>query len=62
MTSHAASITDRLASDHEWRERARAVIPNGMYGHQSVNALPDGYPQFFERGDGCRIWDHDGNE
>jgi glutamate-1-semialdehyde 2,1-aminomutase len=38
------------------------VIPNGMYGHQSAARLPEGYPQFFERGLGCRVWDVDGNE
>ena len=32
-------------------ERAAAVIPGGMYGHQSVGRLPDGYPQFFSRAD-----------
>jgi glutamate-1-semialdehyde 2,1-aminomutase len=47
--------------DRELRERAAAVIPGGMYGHQSVGLLPDGYPQFFERGEGAHIWDADGN-
>ncbi|MBT6512934.1 MAG: aminotransferase class III-fold pyridoxal phosphate-dependent enzyme, partial [Rhodospirillaceae bacterium] len=44
------------------RERAKRVIPAGMYGHQSVARLPEGYPQFFERSEGCRLWDSDGNE
>ena len=40
-----------LANSHDraLRERALAVIPNGMYGHQSVRLLPDVYPQFFAR-------------
>lgn len=46
--------------DRELRERAAAVIPGGMYGHQSVGLLPDDYPQFFERGEGAHIWDVDG--
>lgn len=33
-----------------------------MYGHQSVRPLPDAYPQFFSRAEGCRLWDADGNE
>ena len=33
-----------------------------MYGHQSVRQLPDAYPQFFSRAEGCRLWDADGNE
>jgi len=48
--------------DAQLRERAKAVIPGGMYGHQSVARLPDGYPQFFTRAEGCRLWDADGNE
>jgi glutamate-1-semialdehyde 2,1-aminomutase len=51
-----------LTTDQAWRARARAVIPNGMYGHQSARALPEGYPQFLARGQGGRIWDVDGNE
>lgn len=46
--------------DRELRDRAAAVIPGGMYGHQSVALLPDDYPQFFERGEGAHIWDADG--
>jgi glutamate-1-semialdehyde 2,1-aminomutase len=46
--------------DRELRERADAVIPGGMYGHQSVGLLPDDYPQFFQRGEGAHLWDTDG--
>jgi glutamate-1-semialdehyde 2,1-aminomutase len=46
--------------DRELRARAEAVIPGGMYGHQSTALLPDDYPQFFERGEGAHIWDVDG--
>ncbi|WP_397419972.1 aminotransferase class III-fold pyridoxal phosphate-dependent enzyme, partial [Phenylobacterium sp.] len=46
--------------DRDLRERAAAVIPGGMYGHQSTGLLPDDYPQFFERGEGAHIWDADG--
>jgi glutamate-1-semialdehyde 2,1-aminomutase len=48
--------------DHELRDRARRVIPGGMYGHQNATRLPAGYPQFMASGDGCRIRDVDGNE
>jgi glutamate-1-semialdehyde 2,1-aminomutase len=44
------------------RRRARAVIPGGMYGHQSAGPLPPDYPQFMRAGRGARIWDVDGNE
>jgi glutamate-1-semialdehyde 2,1-aminomutase len=49
------------SKDAALRERARRVIPNGMYGHQAVAPLPEGYPQFFRRGEGAHIWDVDGN-
>ena len=49
------------SKDSALRERAQAVIPNGMYGHQSVMLLPDDYPQFFERAQGAHMWDVDGN-
>jgi len=43
--------------------RARRVVPGGIYGHQSPRMLVDGaYPYFFERGEGARVWDVDGNE
>jgi glutamate-1-semialdehyde 2,1-aminomutase len=46
--------------DRALRERAEAVIPGGMYGHQSVRLLPDDYPQFFDRAKGAYLWDVDG--
>lgn len=44
------------------RQRAARAIPGGMWGHMGARILPEGYPQFFARGDGCRLWDVDGNE
>lgn len=43
-------------------DRARRVIPNGMWGHMATRAIAPGYPQFFSRAEGCRVWDADGNE
>ncbi|MBA4181674.1 MAG: glutamate-1-semialdehyde 2,1-aminomutase [Anaerolinea sp.] len=48
--------------DHAMRARSEAVIPGGMFGHQNVASLPEGFPQFMERGRGSHIWDLDGNE
>jgi glutamate-1-semialdehyde aminotransferase len=42
MTEHA--------TDRQLRDRARAVIPGGMYGHQSARSLPPAYPQFMRGG------------
>jgi glutamate-1-semialdehyde 2,1-aminomutase len=33
-----------------------------MYGHQSAATLPPPFPQFLERGRGCRVWDVDGRD
>lgn len=51
---------NRNSADAALRERARAVIPKGMYGHQSAALLPDDYPQFFSHASGAMIWDVDG--
>jgi glutamate-1-semialdehyde 2,1-aminomutase len=48
--------------NRELLERARRVIPGGMYGHQSTALLPDRFPQFFNRAEGARLWDADGKE
>lgn len=47
--------------DRHLRERAQAVIPGGMFGHQATGMLPDDYPQFFSRAKGAYLWDADGN-
>lgn len=50
------------SQDRLLRDRAAKVIPGGMWGHMNVARLPDGYPQYFDRAQGCRLWDVDGNE
>jgi glutamate-1-semialdehyde 2,1-aminomutase len=52
----------RNSLDQSLRERALKVVPGGMWGHMNAAALPDGYPQYFARGLGSRLWDVDGNE
>lgn len=61
MTEQPGRAAEQTA-DRRLRERARAVIPGGMYGHQSAASLPAAYPQFMRGGRGARIWDVDGNE
>ncbi len=48
-------------NDRKLRERARRVIPGGMYGHQSAAYLPSNAPQFFSKADGAYLWDYDHN-
>lgn len=42
--------------------RAQRVVPNGVWGHMATRVIGPGYPQFFARSEGCRVWDVDGNE
>ena len=55
MTTYDVTQSDALYT------RAKAVIPGGVYGHYGYAVRPDG-PKFFERADGARFWDADGNE
>lgn len=44
-------------------DRARRVIPGGIYGHQNPLYLVDGvFPRFIAEAEGCRIRDVDGHE
>ncbi len=66
MTDQLVPATNRdhrpRGTDERLRRRAGAVIPGGMYGHQSAGPLPPEYPQFMRSGLGARIFDVDGNE
>ena len=53
---------DRLAESHALWQRARRVMPGGVYGHQNGAALGDSHPRFLARAEGSRVWDVDGNE
>ncbi|MEO1964677.1 aminotransferase class III-fold pyridoxal phosphate-dependent enzyme [Hyphomonas sp.] len=55
-------MTRTRAIDLELKERAKQVIPGGMYGHEATTLLPDAFPQFFKKGQAGRLWDVDGNE
>jgi glutamate-1-semialdehyde 2,1-aminomutase len=59
LTVPASSTT----TDAALRERADRALPAGPYGHMAVRGrVPAGYPQFYSRGVGARLWDADGNE
>jgi glutamate-1-semialdehyde 2,1-aminomutase len=45
------------------RERAHALIPGGAHTYaKGDDQFPHRSPGFIERGEGCRVWDADGNE
>ncbi|RKK02989.1 hypothetical protein EBE87_25515 [Pseudoroseomonas wenyumeiae] len=46
--------------DHALRARTEYVIPAGLWDHLSAWILPEGYPQFFVRAEGCHLADADG--
>jgi glutamate-1-semialdehyde 2,1-aminomutase len=48
------------SADAALRARAARVVPGGMWGHLHAAKLPEGYPQFFVRGEGAHLWDADG--
>jgi glutamate-1-semialdehyde 2,1-aminomutase len=48
------------SADAALRARALRVVPGGMWGHLHAAKLPEGYPQFFVRGEGAHLWDADG--
>jgi glutamate-1-semialdehyde 2,1-aminomutase len=44
-------------------ERAKRVIPGGIYGHQNPAFLVEGaFPRFLSEAEGCRVRDVDGHE
>jgi len=62
QTAAAATGQAPAARDQALRARAARVVPAGMWGHQRAAGLPDGYPQFYASGSGCRVRDVDGRE
>ncbi len=46
--------------DQALRDRARRVIPSGLWGHMNAAGIGPSYPQFFTRGEGALLWDADG--
>jgi glutamate-1-semialdehyde 2,1-aminomutase len=61
-SSESLILDHKNLNDQQLRSRAQKVIPGSRWGHLSAASLPKGYPQYFERADGCRLWDVDGNE
>jgi glutamate-1-semialdehyde 2,1-aminomutase len=62
-------VTRTFRRSAELTQRAAQVIPNGVFGHRRMFAfaggqslpIPDEYPHFVARAEGCRFWDVDGN-
>lgn len=51
-----------LKQSRQLFERAKAVIPAGIYGHQNPGFFVEGeFPTFLSKAQGCRVEDPDGN-
>lgn len=62
MNTNGALKALSSTRDLQLRERAQAVIPDGMYGHMKAGPrMPDSYPQYWSRADGPYGWDVDDN-
>lgn len=54
---------DRFARSHALAARAARLIPGGAHTYsKGADQFPESSPGFLVRGDGCRVWDVDGNE
>jgi glutamate-1-semialdehyde 2,1-aminomutase len=58
----AVTLENSISIDDRLIQRAKSVIPGGMYGHQDRRLMWPGAPQFFVRGDGAHIWDSNGKK
>ncbi len=47
--------------NEQLKQRAQRVIPNGMYGHMSVQMQSPRTPQFFSKAKGAHMWDYEGH-
>lgn len=56
------NISLHNSRDKQLLDRAQRVVPGGVWGHMATRAIAPGYPQFFSKSEGCKVWDADGNE
>jgi len=56
-------VADRYANGRVLSERAHAHIPGGAHTYaKGDDQFPELAPCFIARGEGCHVWDVDGNE
>src|SRR5215510_8986280 len=59
----ACASTDRLMASRRLQQKAHAMIPGGCHSYaKGDDQYPVLAPGFIVRGNGCRVWDADGNE
>jgi glutamate-1-semialdehyde 2,1-aminomutase len=53
----------RFDESRRLRQRAREIVPGGAHTYaKGDDQYPEDAPAFIARGEGCRVWDVDGNE
>lgn len=63
LKQSASSIREHFARSRELRARAHRVIPGGCHTcAKGDDQYPELAPGFIARGEGCHVWDVDGNE
>jgi glutamate-1-semialdehyde 2,1-aminomutase len=63
VTPPTAVDAINFTKSNEMRKRAHALIPGGCHSiSKGDDQFPELSPGFFTRGEGCRVWDADGNE
>ena len=59
----AGLTVSEFVQSERLRERTRRLIPGGAHTYaKGDDQYPVLAPGFIERGEGCRVWDVDGNE
>ena len=63
MSSFTPPDLSRYARSRAHQHRAHQAIPGGAHTYaRGDDQMPEAMPVVLERGDGCRVWDLDGNE
>jgi glutamate-1-semialdehyde 2,1-aminomutase len=61
--ARARGLPVNLSRSRELQERLRAVIPGGGHTYaKGPDQFPEQFPGVIARGEGCHVWDVDGNE
>ncbi len=58
------NLGSKMGTGQKLYQRAKKIIPGGtmLLSKRPEQFLPDGWPAYYSKAKGCRIWDLDGNE
>lgn len=56
-------VDSKFRGSHRWQTKSHTLIPGGSHTYaKGDDQFPAGAPLFIVRGQGCHVWDLDGNE